>query len=325
MNRILVSGASGDLGQALIKLLLSQGHRLNLVSRRPIQTILTGDIRVFQVDVGANTDWRPALQGCSKVIHLAGQIPGSNIPEIIFSQVNDIGTARLVKCVIESSVEQLIFASSVSAVGGNMYSETVDESIVPRPSSAYGASKLAAERHLALIASSGRSAIALRFPSIYGSLPQGHWKSIFRLAASGIPLPFASINNRRSVIARSNAASCLLRLACSPVDNERSGIYFVADGVSVSLKDIFTWLRQGMGRSPMLFPVPAKFLGAFLAGLGQGYLSGSLFGNLEIDCGKFERTFGWKAPLTPREAFMLSGGEYLQKRPLASDVSPPNF
>lgn len=312
MNRILVSGGSGYVGRAVVEALLAEGYALNIIGRKPI-ALPAGDVRFFQIaGVGRDTDWDPALKGCSRVIHLAGQTPNAGLPEQSLVDVNDCGTARLVNCVLKSEAEQLILASSVAAVGGTHGDTILNEETPPNPITVYGRSKLAAEKHVEALAKSGRSGIALRLPSIYGSSAGGYWRKILGLAVSGLPLPFGSVHNRRTMLSIGNVESCLQRLVRLPVMPEQSGAYFVADGTSVGLREILTWLREGMGRAPRLVPVPPGLLAGLLSVLGQGQLSGSLLGNLEIDCRKFESTFDWKPPYNPRDSFVLAGAEYLR-------------
>lgn len=314
MDRILVTGGSGYVGQPLIHELISEGHALNVVGRCPF-VMPAGDVRFFQISsISKDTDWRPALAGCSRVIHLAGQVPAANQTEQDFHDVNDFGTARLVKCILSSDVEQVIMASSLAAVGGNKSDVVLDEGMASVPSTTYGRSKRAAEKHIEAMALSGRSGIAIRFPSIYSSTAGGYWKQIMSLAASGCPLPFGGVHNRRSMISLTNVKSCLKMLVERPARLEQSGAYFVADGTSVSLCEVLTWLRKGMGRPPMLIPIPAFLLSNLLALLGQGHLSASLLENLEIDCRKFENAFGWTSPMHPKKAFMLAGAEYMKQK-----------
>lgn len=313
MCRILITGASGYIGRTILEKLVKEGYAVNVVTRRRF-AVPSGDVRVFHVQgISGDTDWRPALLGCSRVIHLAGQIPENNQTDQEFYDINDRGTARLVECVLASEVEQVILASSLAAVGGHQSDYMINENMVPHPSTAYGRSKLAAEKHLDVLTRTGRSGISLRLPSVYSGSAVGNWERIMSLAASRLPLPFGSIHNRRTLLSVINFESSLMSVIRHPVSCEQSGVYFVGDGTDVSLRDVLTWLRQGMGRAPLLVPIPATLISSLLALLGQRQLSASLLGNLEIDCTKFANTFNWKAPIQTSEAFMLAGAEFIKQ------------
>src|SRR5262245_26616190 len=96
MKKVLVTGASGFLGRLLAQWLSDAGFALSLAGR----TAKASDagMRHFAVgDVGPLTDWRPALEDCDAVVHLAAQLPMPGVAEEAFDEVNDRGTARLVE------------------------------------------------------------------------------------------------------------------------------------------------------------------------------------------------------------------------------------
>src|SRR5690606_6393350 len=127
--------------------------------------------------------------------------------------VNDEGTANLVRQTSEAGIRHFILLSSILAVTENSASKCLDDHSCPRPTSYYGLSKLAAEKHAADFTRSGGIGVSLRSPLIYGVDAGGRWKQLQRLAASGVPLPFGAVNNRRSLIAVENLADAIATVA----------------------------------------------------------------------------------------------------------------
>ncbi len=311
MKRILVTGASGFVGGLLVQRLLDAGFALNLPGRMVKPQAREGQIRHFAVgEVGSQTDWRPALDDCEAVVHLAAQLPNPGVSEEAFSEVNDRGTGRLIEQAAASDARLFILMSSLYAIGDSSSDAPVSERTPPDPSTVYGRSKLAAERHMTLFAGAGRSGIVLRPPIVYGPGAQGNWRSLQRLAATGVPLPFGMVNNRRTLVAAENLVDAVFNLVSSPGARSNPGVYMVADDQAVSLREMLAWLRSGMGMSPRLVPLPPALLRFSLGMIGKEKVAKSLLGNLEVNSNLFRKTFGWAPKVNPRDGMTRSGAGF---------------
>jgi UDP-glucose 4-epimerase len=314
MGKILVTGASGFIGRQLLPRLAASGHVLN-VTGRSANANVGPHARYFAVgDLGSRTEWGDALLGCDTVIHLAAQVPAHGVADSVYDEVNALGTARLVEQASAAGVQHFVFMSSIFAVTGNSSPAVLDENTVPAPQSPYGRSKLAAEGHVAGFAGPGRNAVSLRIPVVYGAGVQGNWRLLQRVAALPAPLPFAAVDNHRSLIAVDNVADALAHLAALPPDRRRSGTYVLSDGPPVSLAQIISWLRAGMGASARLFPMPASLLRASLGTVGASGIASSLLGDLEVDPRRFQTEFGWAPPVRTEDAVAASGAAFAASR-----------
>ncbi|MHB2266569.1 NAD-dependent epimerase/dehydratase family protein [Aliihoeflea sp. PC F10.4] len=315
MTKILVTGATGLVGAELVRQLRAQHHTVSIATRRERRDPPDNDVSVHVIGaVDGNTDWRAALEGREAVVHLAGLLPSPGLPDDAFLNTNARGTDRLARQAAEAGVRTFVLASSIGAVTSSEAAAIIDDDTPPRPSTAYGRSKLEAEASVAAFAGdSERCGIVLRPPLVYGPRAGGSWGQLQRLASSKALLPFGQVHNRRTLVSAGNLASAFLTAAIS-TSSERSGAYAVTDGQSVSLADIVAWLREGMGRRPGLLPVPPALMRAPLQLAGRSQIAGSLFGNLEIDGSRFCQTFGWSPVETPNEAIRRSGRDYIAIR-----------
>lgn len=300
----MLTGSSGFLGQKVARKLMASGYSIIPT----VRTTVEGRDAIAVGAMGPTTDWRPALDGCEAVIHLAAAIPGRK-PVDQYTKVNDEGTQRLAEQAIDSGVKCLIAVSSVAVVCGNHTEDIVDDKSLAQPVTEYGRSKLAAETHIAAFGSSNRVGISVRPPLVYGAKAKGNWHLLQRLAASNLPLPFGSINNRRSLISVDNLADALV-IALERASPEKCGAYTVADNGSISLAQIVAWLREGMGKPARLIPVPNLLLAMPLQLVGRGSVAESLFGNFEIDASRFRDVFGWSPPQTSKVDIIRSGKEF---------------
>lgn len=309
--KVLITGYTGFIGVSLVKLLLAAGYKVNLAGRTPGPE-RSESCRYFATgNIGPLTEWRRALDGCEAVVHLAGQVPIQGASDELMREVNDLGTARLLEQASVSGARLFILLSSTSVVADHSSDIVVDELRPPAPLSPYGRSKLAAESHLSQFSGSGRCGIALRPPLVYGSAARGNWRLLQRLAASGAPLPFGAVHNRRTLISVENLVDAILRVISLPHDPVRTGVYMVSDHESVSLTEILTWLRSGMGLRPRLFSVPPALLETVLKVLNKKAMARALLGNLEVDSSLFRRTFDWPPKISAPDAITGSGAGFV--------------
>lgn len=319
-GRILVTGGSGLVGRALVRRLVGEGRAITLAGRRRPTDADADNLRCVEIDgIGADTDWRPALEGCATVIHLAAQVPLRGVPADRFMQVNDLGTGALVDQAAGAGVQSLILASSIHAGGEPSGPVATGAEKAGMPTTPYGRSKLAAERHVERFCATGGAGISVRFPLVYDARAQGNWHLLQRLAATGMPLPFGAAENRRSMIALANAVDALAHLTAAPPLAARSGVFTVSDEDRVSLREIFILLRQGMGMPPRLFALPPEILAGALKSIGLSRMASSLLGELAIDNSRFRETFGWSPPVSSGEAIRSAGAAFRKDRSAGRD------
>lgn len=277
--RILVTGASGFIGQALVKELTEQGHRVRAAMRYPAD-IFPRPVEVVAVsDLARPIEWRPLLSDMDVVVHLAGiahAAPG--LAEDIYDRVNRAATAALAAAAARDRLQRLIFVSSIRAQTGPAADHVLTEADPPHPVDAYGRSKFAAET---AIRAANLPHTILRPTLIYGPGVKGNLADLMRLAQSPWPLPFGAMRNRRSLLARDNLIAAIhLALTTSATMNET---YVVADPEPLTMAEIVGALRAGQGRRSGLVPVPPRVLAGLAKVTGRAHqwerLSGDCVAN----------------------------------------------
>ncbi|MCR4340951.1 MAG: hypothetical protein NUW01_13810, partial [Gemmatimonadaceae bacterium] len=112
---------------------------------------------------------------------------------------------------------------------------------------------------------------------------------------SGVPLPLASVRNRRSLVALGNLADFVVTCATHPA--ARGEVFFVSDDEDVSTPELIRRLARAMGRPARLWPVPPALLNGAASALGKRDFAQPLLKSLRIDISKARRTLGWAPPL----------------------------
>jgi UDP-glucose 4-epimerase len=177
--------------------------------------------------------------------------------------------------------------SSVRAQAGLSAERAITESDAPRPTDAYGRAKLAAER---LLAASSVSFSVLRPAVVYGKGVKGNIAALATLARTPMPLPFAGLTNRRSLLALDNfVAAISLVLTAKEAENE---IFLVADAEPISVASIVAAMREGLGRSPHLVNMPLGAVRRLMRTFGKEADFERIAGNFVVDASKL-RGIGW--------------------------------
>lgn len=295
MSRIVVTGATGFIGRRLVPLLGARGHEVIEAGRRP------GGHGAAYVDVGGigrSTRWDEALEGADAVVHLAGlahRDTSEKVDEALYFEINEQGTASLAEAATRAGVGCFVLVSTI-------FAKFAEE----RPS-AYARSKLAAEEHVRRLAAQGMSAIVLRPSLVYAHDAVANWHRLQKLAASGVPLPFGAVDNRRALCALANLCEAIAVAVETGLRERVSGTFEVADERLVSLAEILTWLRRGMGLAPRLLPVPPALLRLAGRATGKSALVATLLDDQIVDVSEFARRFDWKPRIAPQDGIAESG------------------
>ncbi|HEV2185816.1 MAG TPA: NAD-dependent epimerase/dehydratase family protein [Stellaceae bacterium] len=291
MARILVTGAAGFIGTGLCPALAARGHDVVAGLRRPRQTPADTEPRVLGA-IGPGTDWSAALRDIEVVIHLAQRAHAGPDAKTLAEEPE--ATATLAHAAAAAGAKRLVLLSSIKAMG-----ETTEPhrpfrfDHEPRPVDAYGRAKLASETAASEAArGAGLELVIIRPPLVYGPGVKANFATLMRLAGSGLPLPFAAIDNCRSLIARDNLVDLIALAATHPA--AAGQILLARDGFDLSTPQLIEALAAGLGKRARLFPVPNMLFSALRALPGIGLKMSSLTLSLQVDDSSTRTLMGWK-------------------------------
>ena len=331
--KVLITGASGFIGSPLCDTLCDTGHVVVAGSRSRVEK--PGIFYAPAPELGPAADWRDALQGVDAVVHLAGRAhvtaeTADPETERLYMRINAEGTRTLAKQSAAAGVKHFVLLSSCHAVRSES-DEPVSCHTEPKPASAYGRSKLAAEKalHEELRGSTCAWTI-LRPPLVYGPGNQANFRLLLKLVKSRLPLPLASVRNRRSFIYVENLADLIAK--CLGNANAFGKVYLPSDGEDVSTPELIraiaranAGVEQGAGsmeqgrkssdsvgdretrhtphttrHSARLYHFPPSLLKAAGRLSGLGALR-KLTSSLYVDSEPIRRDLGWAPPFMMEE------------------------
>ena len=296
---VLVTGANGFVGRAIVEALLAKGCHV----RGTMRNVQTSEWSVASPELGEpDADWRAILKGCTAVVHSAGRAhvlkETASSPDTEFRRINTMGTIRLAEQCAEMGVQRFIFISSIG-VNGDRTSPGMPFSAqdLPRPNNSYARSKLEAEKGLLrLSAKTGMQIIIIRPPLVYGHDAPGNFRSLIRLIRLGFPLPLGAIYNKRSFIGLENLVSAILH--CLTYAGHGNQTLLVSDAEDISTTDLIKRIGNAMGVRPLLLPVPMSLLAIAGKLFGRKNVLDRLCGTLQVDCVSTQNLLNWTPPFS---------------------------
>jgi dihydroflavonol-4-reductase len=259
---ILVTGATGFVGSHLVDSLLARGDRVRVIARGTsnLRWIEGKPVEIVRADLGDRAALADAVRDVRAILHFGGRI--SAFSERDFMDANAGGTENLARAFLADAPEKtgrlFLYCSSLAAGGPGR----VDESIPPRPISAYGRSKLEGERRALAILDGRARVVIFRPPAVYGPRDEAILKFL-RLVARGWVLRPGPPGARFSLI----HVRSLVQATMRAIDSETArGVYYVSDDRPCSWEDIGALAARILGVRVKTFGPPLPFTYMVTAG-----------------------------------------------------------
>lgn len=315
--RILVTGASGFVGQALVSRLLAEPDHVIRAAYRSPPASPAAKLDICQVgDLGPHTDWATAVAGIDVVIHCAARVhvmhDTDNNPLAAYRRSNVEGTLQLAQAAVAAGCKQFIFLSSIKVNGERTEpGQPFSASTPPAPRDPYGQSKLEAEQALlALAEQTGMSVTIIRPVLVYGPGVRANFRSMMQWLQRGIPLPLGAVRNQRSLVALDNLVDLIITCIDHPA--ARNQTFLVSDGEDLSTTDLLRRTSNALGCRACLLPVPDRLMQIGARLLGKGGVAQRLFGSLQVDITHTRSTLDWQPPVSVDEALRRVAQDFTQ-------------
>ena len=261
VETLLVTGATGFVGSHVVEAAQNFGFRMRALVRKPADAIRLEEAGFACVE-GALEDpeaLRRAVAGADVVLHLAAATKARTSAE--YERANVAGTRAVVDAMQAATPRprQLIYLSSLAAVGPPRDGRPVTRDDEPRPLTTYGRTKLAGER--VCQATGGLQVAILRAPAVYGPRDRDVYE-FFRLAKYGVvPLPSRATGKLQMIHVRDLARALLL----AATSKAASGVYHVAEARAYDWDEMARMVGEAVGRRVLIPRVPGPVLSAAAA------------------------------------------------------------
>lgn len=304
MRNVLVTGAGGFVGRALVADLVSRKFGVRAMVRSGSAAPRTEGAEYIEIDdIAGISDWPPLLAGIDAIVHLAAR--AHIISETMrnaadaYRNTNVLAVERLARAAVSSvSSPHLIFVSTIGVTGRPTSGVTINEKSPPSPQDLYSQSKWEAEQVLQdLRERQGLRGTTIRPPLVYGPGVPGNFLRLCDLVRRGWPIPIASVNNRRSMVFVHNLTDAIINCI------EKSGVsvdqtYVISDGEDISTKALVIKLAKAMGKKILLPRFPVAGLRLIARTVGRSKDLDRLVESLVVDSTYIRNHLGWQPPVS---------------------------
>ncbi len=275
--RVLVTGAAGYVGRAVVFRLTEAGHQVTALTQAPPGSRIRfpdgADVVVADVRDADRLGEVFSSRRYDGVCHLAARtrVRESLVDPLPYYAVNLHGTVNLLTAMERAAKEsgepaRLVFAST-GAIYGPGKSEPIGEDQRPAPASPYASSKLSAERAINLRVSSGAlGAVSLRCFNAAGATAEVGDTDASRLvpkalAVAGGRAPWIEVNGDGTTVRELTHVADLAdayALALEGAEAGRHQVFNVGSGIGVSVNDVISAVEEVTGQEVPVQSRPAQ-------------------------------------------------------------------
>ena len=290
--RILITGATGFVGQYLTQQLSQSGYQVRaLVRANTKQFASSENVEVAMISDISICDWHTLLQGVDYVIHCAAlaHVPNVKDKKALLWQINVETTAKLAKACETANTKRFIFLSSIKVLGEETHEKPFTIKDIPNPQDLYGESKWAAEQAIQACATLNWTII--RAPLMYGDEVKGNLKMLIKALQYGLCLPFKGIKNQRSLLSLNNLARLIEICLTHPAAIQQT--FLAADREPISTPELIQQLALAHGLKAHLFYCPRWCLKAIGGCVGRTEMISKLIDSLIVDTKHTRQQLDW--------------------------------
>jgi nucleoside-diphosphate-sugar epimerase len=268
-QRILVTGATGFIGGAVVRRLLQEKRSVRAMTRRIERAGDLGKLgaEVVMGDLGDEDLLERAVEGCALVVHTAAQVDDKPT-RTEYEGPNVGGTENILIAAQRAGVKRFVYLSSIAVFGLPAAGEVTDASPRGPSGEAYSDSKFGAEEAVwSFCRARGLPFTILRPSCVYGP-GSTHWSVIplKRIRKGKMPL-IAGGRGAFNYLFIENLVDAIL-LACE--DDRALGQAFIVNDGATTWRDFFGVYAKLAGR-PNMPSVPLGVAKLFLTGRNLAY------------------------------------------------------
>lgn len=268
-KKVLVTGATGFLGGALVRRLAADGVPVRALVRRPQKGEFLRAVSGVELVPGDITDaqaMQQAAQGCAVVFHVAAALGGDLAHQ---RKANVEGTHNVMEAAGRAQVERIVHVSTISVYGYNQKGDVTEETPLAPGSDPYSISKAEGEALVREVASKHNVSYSMIRPGmIYGARSNMWTGTMFRIAQRSPTIFIGSGKGSAYPIYVDDVVDLMLLLATHPAAHEQA--FNCTPDPSPSWREFLGAYAQLVGHRrwlgiPVALLVPFVWAGAALA------------------------------------------------------------
>lgn len=231
-----------------------------------------------------------------------------------YYDTNVLGTENLARQAADNGVKRFVFLSSIKVNGEySAPNQPFRPDVDFIPDDFYGKSKYEAELRLQKISEeTGMEVVIIRPPLVYGPGVKANFLTLMKLTSRKLPLPFGSIDNRRSLVYVENLVDLVLNCCTNPQAAGKT--FLVSDNQDVSTRCLLKEIAKAMRVKSYLIPVPRAVFKLAATVMRKPELEVKLFGFLQVDISDTNKVLGWEPPYSFEDGIQKTVDDFLANK-----------
>ena len=316
--KILVTGANGFVGRALVEKLAKTNDVIALVRNTLDTKKHIDNLQVLVSDLDNSASYESSIKGVDVVVHCAARVhimdDLSSDTEELYHKANVRNTDELLSACIQNGVKRFIFLSTIKVNGEETGKTGFQSSDEPNPSEPYACSKLLAEQLIQKkCLHEDIDFTVIRPPLVYGPGVKANFKSLINIVLKRYPLPFRSItNNLRSMVFVENLVNLIE--VCTYNPHASNQVFLVSDDEAISFGQLVDEMASAADKKSLSFPMPISLIKLTGALLGKRESVRRFLSSLQVDIEHTKKTLQWQPPYSFKEGLRLTVRDALINR-----------
>jgi nucleoside-diphosphate-sugar epimerase len=306
-ERIVVTGAAGFIGRALVERLARRGAEVVALVRNPVALGAGVAVRAIG-DITPATPWPGLVAGARMLVHLAGRAHSALDDERGWIETEAASAAALARAAMSAGIERIVLLSSIKVLGESTADLPFRAHQAPAPEDIYGLAKWRTEESMR--AAAGERLVILRSPLVHGPGVKANFRALIRLVDTGLPLPFGAIANRRSLVFLDNLIDLIEITLAHP--DAAGETFLLRDDTDVSTPELVRRIAAALGRKARLFALPPPLLQLAGALVGRARAADRLVSSLRVDDLATRERLGWRPLVALDDALVATCRSYRQ-------------
>lgn len=256
--KIMLTGATGFIGNSLLNRLVQQHYQINVLCRSSDNRFLNKpNINLFIGNLNDIKSIEKCMNGCSQVYHLAAYARNWAKNKALFFQSNNRGFENILQSAVNNKIKRILFMST-SVTFGPSNRDPVDENkfrSVP-PLTLYEASKIEAEKTVQKYLQKGLDIVTVNPTRLFGPGLLTEGNSVTKMIDLYLKGKFRFILGDGNAVGNYAFIDNVVSGCINAMDKGRSGEKYILGGENLSYNEFFSVISNFSEKSYKMLHIP---------------------------------------------------------------------
>lgn len=259
--KIMITGATGFIGNKLVKSLISKGHDINALCRpsSDITGLAGTGVKIYLGDITNRNNIEECMSGCRQVYHLAALAKNWTRKSSDYYEHNTNAVKNILDSALNLDIEKVLFMSTSITFGPSSSVAVNEESLRFKiPLTVYEDSKIKAEKIVTEFADKGLNVVTVNPTRLFGPGLITEGNSVSKMIQMYLKGNFRFLPGNGNAIGNYAYIEDLVDGCINAMKKGRSGEKYILGGKNISYNKFFSILSELSGVVRIMFPLPVS-------------------------------------------------------------------